>query len=1500
MNKKVFTYSFSIIILSLLMLIAVIIVRPIISHVTGEFERMQDHYTSLIEDTVGLKVSYTSLSPSIFSAFRMVDITIQDSENETSLLSIDSIVIRWNIFKLLGDSPTDALGQLVITGLQADYNYLEHNNVIEKLLQFLQDNSSSEVPIQDTPTITLEIPDEQVRNQDIQERIQKSLEPIFLLPIGVRLKNTLLKFTSESLEAEVGFSNIEISDHEETGDLNIELDGRVLVKSTSDDFIQGSLATRVSLKGRLSPILESSFAQMRIFSLRDSDYIVPRLDLHASFSNSALKAIAIQNEQPFTIEVLTDFLTNDLSVELYAEGFDPFSLVAFESEIEVLENLKGTSLFGSYNLTYNWQEESLGYSVDGRAQLSQELLNQEASLLFSVEGNTNEVIINNFRVQSQLLNARYIGSVNLQTFSPQGTVSVFSYTAPSGNTLSSEIYIDSYSNIVSVSSPELLFNEKLINDLQITAQRNDESIDFNVAFSDFSRTTTEDNSAGVFIANGSYDYAEQKFFQIEVISENIFLSSLVEFALWYLPPEQAQALQILPSTLEPYELSLNAFFSSDLSTFSYSVPYAIIANSTREDEFLIFSANGNESLFQIPNFNLLVAGQSIQGELGGDVGVGSSEIFFNSALFLNSYPYSFSGVYVPAESITISGDYDFSVSVSLLENLAFEAYAQTQALPLSINNDLFSLSFNSTLVYNTQADWEAALSNFEFENISSTSAFKPRFSLSGSINSDGAFFDSVNYSDEYSSLTGIIASSWNINEGNPENITLNIDVQDVFSSEKYILNLEAFNIGTNANTQGSILQNMFFSADALVQDAPSGRFVQFQTDSNLINAALTAQGSLENPTFNLSVESASFLLANKKTEVSGVVSLDDGFLSANNVTVSHGTMNFENFTGNVSLNDLSGTITGLVQGSLAPDPNFIDKTFSSPISISLSQLNANEDVPFNEKSFQLEVLFERLEASFFPTMENYAINLLRTPGRYDLQAGVDSELEGYYLETGEISLSAKEGFFVQFDGFGIYENDELTMFFDNMYADASDFSALVDLPVFTLHSGIVEGSGTLTGTLADLQINADLLGENMEISVPDYVNERLIAKTFPVSVSQNIFSATNAQFIAQETDTGVDLTIDMSLEQLMFTYILLDLNTVNDGFVLGRYAMPNGTFEGYASVDMDIYVDNEIIDVKGTIDTQEVEAIISLVQNEELQGQPIQDIVVDLVIDVGNQAQLYLPSKSNPLIRGLVSQEEPLIIQMDTRFGTSTIAGEFTMRGGEILYLNRTFLARDARAVLNESVDSFDPRLTASAEIRERDEDGDTIRILLSVVDQPLSQLDPTFESVPSMSEQEIMTLLGQIFIGQTEDANPLALLGGLADYGTQIIVFRNFENQVRDVLNLDLFSFRTMFLQNTIGYALENSGNSALTVGDFLDGTTVYVGKYLNETLYADALLSVVFDEDRQDLGLGGLVFQPEFGLELPSPIGMIRWSIAPDLTTDWNLLVPFTSVSFSWQFNF
>lgn len=1505
MKKNVFVYSISTIILTILAVVVFFAVRPILTTVTDDFARIKNHYITILRNSTGLDLSYRALSPSVLSGIRMSDIVITDVQSGQALISIDSIKLTWNIFKLFDKNPIDAFGELIISGITADYDYLKQYEVRDKLFTFIKSLESTTT----SENVSLPIPEKTVSsNEETLVEIKDVLQTLFSFPLDIRIKDTLLSYADSNINAELFLTDISMNtqDQDETGHLNFDIDGRTTISSLSTDFFPfATFVARFSLQGNLANQLENSFAHLQFLSLRESDFTIPRFDIYSTYQDTALQVYLMQSQLPFSVSLFSDIDSNTLEVEFYAENLDPLEIISVKEENDLVKKLKGSTLSGAYNLLYNMETGAISYTADGSATISPKLIGDSLTTTFMLDGNSDAIFVDSLTIESDLITADYTGSIDLQNFLPQGFINLARVKLPSGNSLAAEIYIDSYENEMLLVLPQLYFGEKTLTALQLRAEITDSSIDFTFEGSDYSRA--QDSSPGVFELSGSFLFDEQQFFQLQISAESMFLESAMEFALWCLPEENTALFEPVLPGFEPYIFSFDLFFSTDFKTLSYNIPYAIVANTKKDDEVLLFAANGNESVIDISSIDLLIGGQSIQAQISSDFGNGDDEIFFGLSVFFNSLPYTFSGIFMPNEYLNVTGDYNFNISVLFLKNDTLSGVAEIMSFPIAIDDYLLSLSTETILTYDSPEEWLIEFDRFEILEISGTLPVQPRVLFTGTVDNNGVFLNNAVYSDELSTVEGSIAILWTINDGIVEGITMEAQLDDNFSREKYVVNFEAYNPNRFALNDPQILYNIFFSADALIYEVPAGRFAHFQNEENTINATITALGTLENPSITLTVEDFSFSSGVSDTIFNGTVVLEDMLITATDVNVQYQTMSLGNIEGSLSLNDLSGAFDGFLEGRIATTGDFKNKIVSSPIKLSIIPLDDNADLPIIEKSFRVDVVFEELSSNFFNTIKNYPIEILRTPGRFDVTAGLSQELSGYFLDSGELSLSAKEGFFMLFDAFGIIENNEIAVFVDNIYADAIFFSNLVNLSQFSLHSGIVIGSGTITGDLVDPQINAEFLGTDIEISIPDYVEERLVCTDFRVTTTQNIFSAVDALFVAQESGAEVGLTVNLSLEQLLFSYLNLDIKTLNDTLVKGKYVMPNGTFTGDAGVALLVDLDNDSVEVSGTIDTENIEGIIALTTS----GIPIEeelDVVVDLAISVGTGAQLFIPSKNNPLIRGLINQEEPLVIQMDTRYDTSLITGVFTMRGGEILYLNRSFFVRDARAVLNDSLDFFDPRLTATAEIRERDVDNDPVRIILSVVDQPLSQLNPTFTSVPSKPESEILTILGQIIIGDTTDTNPLALLGSIVDYGAQLTVFRNVENQLRDLINSDIFSLRTMVLQNAFAIAMNfNSDNNETSIGNFLDNTTVYIGKFWTDTLYADLMVHLTYDEtliDEVFNSFDGIVLQIETGLELPSPIGTIRWSIAtPDIISgrpvDFsNLLVPYTSISLSWKF--
>ena len=169
------------------------------------------------------------------------------------------------------------------------------------------------------------------------------------------------------------------------------------------------------------------------------------------------------------------------------------------------------------------------------------------------------------------------------------------------------------------------------------------------------------------------------------------------------------------------------------------------------------------------------------------------------------------------------------------------------------------------------------------------------------------------------------------------------------------------------------------------------------------------------------------------------------------------------------------------------------------------------------------------------------------------------------------------------------------------------------------------------------------------------------------------------------------------------------------------------------------------------------------------------------------------------------------------------------------------------------------------------------------------------------------MQLLGQVAIGDTGKDNVWQnLLVTSSDILAQVGFLKKTENRVRDFLGLDAFSFRTLLLQNAIfGNLFSKNQNTALTMSNYLDNTSVYIGKYFGSAIYADALLHLSH-YDSKSVKNGGsqrpvyndLLFQPEIGLEMATPFFLLRWSVAP--TKPDTLFVGDAALTFSWKYSY
>ena len=1462
-----------------------------LAKIASSFECIRDDYLALLREKTGFDVSYDTLFPSVLAGLRMSNIVVSDLESSTPVLRIRSVKLKWNLLKLISGKLAEVPGELIVSGVSSDYDEFTQYAMRDRIFAFIASLSA-----ENKARVS------ELEDIDIHKKMQTVADVFFSFPLQVRIKNISFIYHDGTLKNELHIASLKMERAENNKVLQWTLSGKNIISDLRKKGKSwGTLALGFFAQARFTPLMEDSFAQLRIFSLRESDYTVSPLNTYIAYNKDSFELSLLQNMLPFSLTASADSSLQKIAVRFSALNLNLFDIVKAKNKNLFIHELKSCFVSGDYTALWDRKQRGVDYTAEGGVSADFRSFGKGAGR-FNFSGDLSAVRIHSIAIDSSPLSVEYTGSFDIKKLRPQGTALIRSLQLPNGNRISAELYMESFENESLFFIPQLYFGKNGLTAVQLRLIGDGLSRDFMFEAFDYSKADIA--GAGSLRLNGSFSAGKQNYLQAQFSAENVFSDSAASAAAWFLPEKQANSVLSLVPVLKPYIFSFDLFFSTDFKTFTYNTPYAVIANTQKDNELLLFSVDGTESVFRIAQFDMLFAGQSVQLEANADIAAAKDELFFSASLFINSLPYAFSGVYAPNRFLNISGDYNFNASLYTDNSGAVTGTFEASSVPLAVNNLLFSYSFTVRGEYSTAENWNIYFDRIDISETSGSLQVSPHIALSGFAGHDGLYLNNTSYSDALSSLNGNINVLWAFKNALLESLSLNISLSDAFSPEMYSVLLQAYNPEGASFSEHDFIDRIYLSAEAEIRSLPCARFLKLQNQEHNISGRVTALGTPKDLSVQLNVDKAAFNAGPAEVFAEGAVILEDNNVSFSDCTIRYGTLNVAPLNGTVSLKDLSGALAGNLSGRLSNNIYFRDKTFQSPFSFELFPTDNDNTLPLKEKSFQADLVLSYLEGSFFKTRESYKIQLIRTPGRFDFYAGASEEITGRFSDSGELEIKTGKDFPVQFNAQGMVQNNELFLFVDDIAARGETFADLLDLPVFSLYSGQAVGQGTITGSVLNPMINAEFSGTDIVIGVPDYLDERMSCKSLRVKAVNNVFSAENVVCIGEKSGAPVKVSVELALEKMIFDTLTLQAETIEKKRVAGRYKMPHGLFTGKALANIDLFADKDSVDVRGSVDAAALDAVITLTPDGELPQNADIDVIVDLTITTDSKSRLFIPSKTNPFLRGVVTQTEPLRILVDTRFDNSSFTGAFAMKGGEILYLNRTFYVKEASAVLNESMESFDPHLTARAEIRERETDGSPVRIILSVVNQPLSRLNPAFSSIPVKSQQEIMTLLGRIFLADSGGTsnNPIALLGGLADYGAQITVFRNVENRLRDLFKFDIFSLRTMFLQNAFMGALNINSGQRFTVGNFLDNTTVYIGKYFGDTIYADAMLHLTYNgvSAGKDEILGGLKFRPEIGLELPSPFGAIRWSIAPELNSDWKLLVPHTSISISWKFNF
>ncbi|MCR5699751.1 MAG: translocation/assembly module TamB [Treponemataceae bacterium] len=1456
---------------------------PVYFKISHDVKNFVERNVSEFQEELQIGFSYKGISPAVFRSVRIKGIEFYDLNSHDSILTIKSIRLNYSFGKLISGKVDQAFDEVVVSGTTVEFENIQKYQIIDKIRSVIA------------------LSNEQ-KNPD-----RKKVKKVFQIPFGFRLVNTKISFENNSAKALAELKTFRLKSGDENQFFVADMRGKFTALLKQNVLANlGTITGNFSLLGSITSNLDEFETQLRLSSVNAKQVRFKPLQLVCSYKDSVLSFMSSLNNANAKILCEYDLAQKNFSLESQAYGLSSKALVSFAQKTELNQLIEGITYNGNFDFHYFGKDKTFDYSFAGTTLVDDSPEYGSVQAIAEFSGTDKVFDLPTFKIDSKKLSAEMNLKANLKTYQSSGTFFLNHYFLKNGNMLSFEMYIDELAKGFMCFIPQLSFGEQFFTALQLDIIPEEKSVDYQFSVYDYMHQNN--GSLGKITSDGSVLLEGKPYLQSSFSFDNLYLDAILNSATFFLDEKQKSALASAKGFVSSLIMSSEIYVSSDFKGLAYNIPFIVVANTKKDNSMMFASLAGNEQNTQVSRFDLLFAGQELSLNLFADYSEGLKNMFFNTNFAFNSIPYSLSGSVADSKQLILSGDYGFYLDATFAKAVKFALSLDT--LPVKISENLISLSLNTNGVFNSKSDWNVDFKRLEVITSSKNAdELSPHFSISGSADPYGAMFKNIQFVDSASVLSGLGSVVWNLGPDYLDSINLSFNLGNDTTSEKLALEGVFSNPSHKAFGEMNFKNDLFSSLMLSVNRCPSSRFLANQKSGTYINTELTVLGPLGNPGIMLKVYDTYIVASGTNVKLNVNANYEDGILSVIDSDVTYGKHNLSNLGGEFDLN----TFAGNFKSDFAT--KFIAHNFTSPIELSVSSSKTQgEKLLSVPEKLDLKLLVNSLKCETFAVDQVLEVDISTSKGRVEFSSGDNGIVQGAFFDKKYLVVDVAENKRCSFNLAGEINNGIVDLNLNNFYLDFAYTSPFFYFPYFHGKGGIGKGALKISGKTSDLDFYGRIDVDDLIFTVPDYLYEDLYVKRTAIEADDNLF-AINRFAAKTHSDGYIDGDVSTEIEGGGFANWKVNLKTRGESTAKAKFAYRNMAYQGEVKTTLDIVaIMKDSVSVKGNIYGTNLTATFSLPNssaNETSSTSEEDETVrkfklssfVDLDIVIGPRCYVQFPNRDNPMLRALVNPNTPVKFQLDSNAGYMLLDADLVLRGGSVVALSRTFYLREGRLVF--AGNQIDPVITLRGEMRETDSDGNAVKIYLSALNQKLSNFNPRFTSSPAKSETEIMALLGQVIPTDDDDSSSFSdamiyFVAGGINYLSQSLIVSRIENSLRDFFKFDIFSLHPTILQNAV--IVNSDYSKEQNVGNYLDGTSVYIGKYIGKNMYLDALLNLEYMEGLVDPKRNqyGLSIEPEFGFEIESPFALIRWNVAPNLQSLTESWVPGTSLSLSWKFNF
>jgi len=1417
--------------------ITALLFRPLMGLINKNVGIVQSGLISSLEKAINRPIRYSSMSPSLIGSMEIRDITIGDEPEP--LARLDYVRLDYSLWDLIRGKGIAAIRDLVL----------------------------------DKPEISYHAE----RDQDLAGRFSsggKTAEkkPLALPPnCHAALQNGKLLVTKGALSFGVD---------------GIFLEGEIYKKVISlkgiwNTFLDPGevVSMRGSVRGEVSDSFKDGKILLSVDSVEGSGFEVGKLAFSLSFFEDRIVFERDQDALPLRLSAVYSHERKEIAARFFVGRFLPESMIRFSGSKKIFDPLLALSLSGEASLLAAFSRD-YGNTVDYRFNLTAEHSGSGAgrnvpvkNFALAGEGNDERVVFSCFTVEANHGSARYDGDILFKPFLPEGEMVFSAFSITGDSDVNGSLVFSRTGRGVNVHASRLSFGETLLTSLAGDLFFDDGGGNYTLKFDQLGKSGASFWSWGSFTTPGQLEST--------LTLRNCYASDLLNLARPFVTVGSLGRSSIVQTTALSTELS----FRTDFSSLLFRTGHFLI--NYRGRPFLSASIEGSEKYISISEGQLWL--QQNRARFGFTADYSNlRDLNFNCTVGYLDLSYAFTGRFQNGNSLTLQGPNDFLLAVQEREQEGWAGSVRASYFPIPYQGRRVFLSLDSALSYRNSAFWNLNLNRFEI-HINRNIFEQSELSVRGTANQNGFNLDRIYYVDQGGPLEGSAAAVWN-------NDLSFIDGSFVLNDPRETETLS----GDFFYESGKLKFHGTASAFKLDRVVESGRNLRLSGElsgdfsgegdySATLSLDSLTGGSGERSFYcsaSAFIDPEQFVVSQIKLSASDITAE----ISRLSVDLGAGRLETEVQAGGSVNNHQLGTAVSLGV-NFTPVETWLDleealHSLSGILDVQYAYMDNKE----TEKPFSF--VFSRIT----PVDEAALIRVSGGPG--DM---LNLEYREY-TSGGVFNLSLSNPSPVQ---------GAITGTLDGTYIDALATEVFIDMgglwdiipvsDVFRFTGGFISGETRIFGSIFDPEFAGSAWGSGIALAVPQYVPAEIGPGSGNVTLEGSEISFGPVAAPCGEGSGIINGWVRYnSWIPSFFLDIEVDKSIPFDFNLSGLMARGNAT--GILNIEME---NNEVMTITGRVNATDTEITLDSAEVERASSEAglsrDMEIVADVLINTGRRMEFLWPNTSTPLLRAYGETDSGVRITGDTRIPHIGVDGDITLRGGELYHFQRSFYIREGLLRFNGNDPQIDPRMSARAEIRDQNDDG-PVTITMVVDNIPLSILLTSvsrFESTPSLSQLEIYSILGQAPSAGFDENQPLErLIGSTMDMILQTVIFRGTEQRVRNVLGLDMFSFRTQIVQNAVFESIRDRDpdEQSATMGNYLDNTAVFMGKYIGRDLFAQTMVSFQYNQYQTEYWR---MLEMDIGLDLHTPLFDIRWNISPQPKHFENLFVSDQSISLMWRWS-